>query len=64
MSDTSFVLLTNKDNYFVEYLIGSLVLSDSISEAMVFKDYDTASKFSNMLLSVCDLETSVNTFIK
>ncbi|KVV15511.1 hypothetical protein AP058_00795 [Flavobacterium sp. TAB 87] len=37
-----YVLLTPQDSYFVEYLIGTLVLSSSIYEAMIFEDLDTA----------------------
>lgn len=59
-----YVLLTNLDNYFVEFLIGELVLSNSIDEAMVFDELDTAIKFKAMLFQVCKLETSINTFIK
>lgn len=58
-----YVLLTNQETYFVEYLIGELVLSKSISEAMIFSDRDTAEKFKQMLFTVCDLDCSVNTFI-
>jgi hypothetical protein len=58
-----FVLITDQETYFVEYLLGSLVLSSSISEAMVFDDYLTASKFRNMLSDVCDTKCSINTFI-
>lgn len=61
---TKYVLLTNKHTYFVEYLIGSLILSDSITEAMVFDDFDTAEKFKQMLLESCELTTSVNTYIE
>lgn len=58
-----FVLLTKEHNYFVEYLCGELAISDSISEAMVFNDEETAKKFKSMLYTICKLETSVNTFI-
>lgn len=59
-----YVLLTEKDNYFVEYLFSNLVLSDSIVEAMKFDDFITANKFKNMLFQKCKLVTSINTFIK
>ena len=59
-----YVLLTVENTYFVEYLIGTLVLSNSIFEAMVFDDLDTAQKFKKMLLTVCQLQTSISTFIK
>lgn len=59
-----YVLLTLQNTYFVEYLIGTLVLSSSIFDAMVFDDLDTAIKFKKMLLVTCELNTSVSTFIK
>ena len=59
-----YVLLTPQDSYFVEYLIGTLVLSNSIYEAMIFEDLDTAQKFKEMLLITCELQTSVSTFIR
>ena len=58
-----YVLLTLQNTYFVEYLIGTLVLSSSIFDAMVFDDVDTAMKFKQMLLTTCELNTSVSTFI-
>jgi hypothetical protein len=59
-----YVLLTNKNNYFVEYLLSSLILSDSIEEAMKFDDAELANKFKIMLFETCQLITSVNTFIE
>lgn len=59
-----YVLVTSQDSYFVEYLIGMLILSNSLFEAMVFDDLDTAVKFKQMLLTNCELQTSINTFIK
>lgn len=59
-----YVLLTPQNTYFVEYLIGTLVLSSSISYAMIFEDLDTAMKFKQMLLLTCNLYTSISTFIK
>lgn len=58
-----FVLLTERGGYFVEYLIGELVLADSISEAMVFDDQGMASRFKKMLLENFNLACSINTFI-
>lgn len=60
---TEYVLLTEDQNYFVEYLIGELVLSNSISEAMKFDDEKLALKFKKMLHNSCSLVTSVNTYI-
>lgn len=59
-----YVLLTLENTYFVEYLIGTLVLSNSIFEAMIFDDLDTAQKFKKMLFTVFQLQTSISTFIK
>lgn len=59
-----YVLLNNQNTYFVEFLINELVLSPSIELAMVFDDNQTAQKFKNMLWKTCNLQTSVNTFIK
>lgn len=58
-----YVLITTQDTYFVEYLIGTLVLSSSITCAMDFADLETAHKFRKMLLLVCQLQTTVTTFI-
>lgn len=58
-----YVLLTTQQTYFVEYLMGELVLSQSISEAMIFEDSITANKFKEMLFVCCLLDCSVNTFI-
>ncbi|MBP2833622.1 hypothetical protein J8281_15610 [Aquimarina sp. U1-2] len=60
---TAYVLLTEDQNYFVEYLIGELVLSNSISEAMKFNDEGVALRFKQMLHTSCKLVTSVNTYI-
>ncbi|WP_103866015.1 MULTISPECIES: hypothetical protein [Aquimarina] len=60
---TEYVLLTDDQSYFVEYLIGELVLSNSISEAMKFNDEHLAQRFKKMLHSSCELITSVNTYI-
>ncbi len=60
---TEYVLLTENEDYFVEYLIGELVVSNSISEAMKFNDENIALRFKQMLHSSCELITSVNTYI-
>ncbi|GAA3520874.1 hypothetical protein GCM10022393_38980 [Aquimarina addita] len=60
---TEYVLLTDEQTYFVEYLIGELILSNSISQAMKFTDEQLAHKFKQMLHSSCSLRTSVNTYI-
>lgn len=58
-----YVLLTTSKSYFVEYLLGELVLSNSINDAMVFDEEFIAQRFKKMLYETCKLETSVNTFI-
>lgn len=58
-----YVLLTNLQCYFVEFLIGELILSNSIEDAMKFDDLETAKKFKEMLFQVCKLETNIYTFI-
>lgn len=58
-----YVLLTNQETYFVEYLISELVLSQNISEAMIFNDLNTAEKFKQMLFICCELNCSINTYI-
>ncbi len=58
-----YVLLTDEQTYFVEYLIGELVVSTSISEAMKFNDENLALRFKHMLHVSCKLTTSVNTYI-
>lgn len=61
--NTSYILYTDKETYFVEYLLNHLVLSDSITEAMIFTDLVTAIKFQQMLKLRCDLKCTVNTYI-
>lgn len=58
-----FVLLTDDNTYFVEYLLGHLVLSVSISKAMQFDNQIMAEKFQFMLMDKFELNTSINTFI-
>jgi hypothetical protein len=59
-----YVLLTDKNCYFVEFLIGELIISQYIGDAMIFKELDTALKFKKMLHQTCFLNTSINTFIE
>ena len=59
-----YVLYTYDERYFVEFLLKQLVLSKSITEAMIFDDIIMAKKFKEMLLEKCSLECSVNTYIK
>ena len=62
-NNDSYVLLVQDGTYFVEYLLNELILSDSITEAMTFDNYDTAIKFKQMLHERCKLNCSVNTYI-
>lgn len=62
-SDTQYVLMTKNNSYFVEYLLDFLVVSDSISEAMIFNDFFTANRFKEMLLNKCDIYFTISTFI-
>jgi len=57
------VLLTDQDTYFVEYLLGELVLDKSITKAMQFDTQIMAEKFQFMLMDKFELNTSINTFI-
>lgn len=59
-----YVLYTSDEKYFVEYLLKQLVLSRSVTEAMVFDDFITAQKFKEMLREKCKAECSVNTYIE
>lgn len=52
-----YVLLTRESNYFAEYLNRTLVISDSITHAMIFSDFETAEKFKEMLIITCRLQT-------
>ena len=58
-----YVLYTDDERYFVEFLLKQLVLSSSITEAMIFDDIIMAKKFKEMLREKCRLECSVNTYI-
>lgn len=62
-SDSKYVLMTKNDSYFVEYLLDFLVVSDSISEAMIFNDFFTATRFQEMLSKKCDIHFNISTFI-
>jgi hypothetical protein len=61
--NSKYVLMTTKDVYFVEYLLDYLVLSDSITEAMIFSEFEQATKFKDMLLLKCNLHFNISTFI-
>ncbi|MDP5060529.1 MAG: hypothetical protein NWP64_01285 [Maribacter sp.] len=59
----NFVLLSENNTYYVEYLIGHLVLANSITEAVVFESQSHAIKFQKYLYQNCSVRFSVNTFI-
>lgn len=63
-NNDSYILLTQGGTYFVEYLLNELILSDSMTEAMTFDNYDTALKFKQHLFERCNLNCSVNTYIQ
>lgn len=49
MEKIKYVLVTEKGNYFVEYLLKEIIFTNSISLAMVFDDFERAEKFKDML---------------
>ncbi|UZO79819.1 hypothetical protein NBT05_12755 [Aquimarina sp. ERC-38] len=60
---SAYVLFTDTETYVVEYLLGELILSNSISEALVFTNELQALRFKQLLFQECQLTTSVNTYI-
>ncbi|MCL5244265.1 hypothetical protein M4I21_00485 [Cellulophaga sp. 20_2_10] len=64
MNTTKFVLFTAENKYVVEYLLQQLILSDSITEALIFDNYDLAIGFRKMLVKNCNLDCSINTYIE
>jgi len=59
-----YVLQTQEGGYFVEYLLNYLVISNSITEAMIFEDLGMARSFKKMLIETCDLNTIISTYIE
>ena len=59
----SYVLMTQEGTYLVEYLIGEVVFTSSISRAMIFSDVNIALKFKTLLYDRFKLKVSVNTYI-
>lgn len=41
----NYVLMTENNTYFVECLLGQLIISESLTEAMVFSSNELAEKF-------------------
>ncbi|GIZ15267.1 hypothetical protein [Capnocytophaga catalasegens] len=58
-----YVLMTEEGIYLVEYLIGELVFSTSITQAMVFTDHKVALQFKKLLYNRFGIVVSVNTYI-
>ena len=61
---TNYVLQTQEGGYFVEYLLDYLVISNSITEAMIFDDLELARGFKKMLIETCDINTIISTYIE
>ena len=59
----SYVLMTKEGTYLVEYLIGEVVFTSSISRAMIFSDVNIALKFKTLLYDRFKIKVSVNTYI-
>ena len=59
----SYVLMTQEGTYLVEYLIGEVVFTSSISRAMIFSDVNIALKFKTLLYERFKIKVSVNTYI-
>ena len=59
----SYVLMTQEGTYLVEYLIGEVVFTSSISRAMIFSDVSIALKFKTLLYDRFKIKVSVNTYI-
>ena len=59
----SYVLMTQEGTYLVEYLIGEVVFTSSISRAMIFSDVNIALKFKTLLYDRFKTKVSVNTYI-
>ncbi|AIY13874.1 hypothetical protein [Cellulophaga baltica] len=63
MDSNKFVLFTADNKYVVEYLLKQLILSDSITEALIFESHEIAIGFRKMLAKDCQLHCSINTYI-
>ncbi len=58
-----YILLTSTNQYVVEYLLGHLALSPSLTEAKIFNNIYQAQDFKEFLKNECNTVCSVNTFI-
>ena len=59
----SYVLMTQEGTYLVEYLIGEVVFTSSISRSMIFSDVNISLKFKTLLYDRFKIKVSVNTYI-
>ncbi len=64
MKEPDFVLFTTEKKYISEYLLSELILSESITEAMTFTNEENAKGFKKRIFEECNVECSVNTYIK
>jgi len=64
MDTCKYVLFTADHKYVVEYLLRQLILSDSITEALIFENHELAIGFRKMLATDCQLQCSINTYIE
>lgn len=63
ISSPNYVLMTQEGTYLVEYLIGEVVFTTSISRAMIFTDLMVAHRFKTLLYERFGIKVSVNTYI-
>jgi len=63
VQEPKYVLMTQEGTYLVEYLIGEVVFSTSLSKAMIFSDHKVALRFKELLYQRFKIITSVNTYI-
>ena len=55
--------MTEEGTYLVEYLIGEVVFTTSISRAMIFTDLRLAQRFKSLLYERFKIKVSINTYI-
>lgn len=63
IQNTNYVLMTQEGSYLVEYLIGEVIFTSSISRAMIFSDLKIALRFKNLLYERFKIKVSINTYI-
>ncbi|WP_081980955.1 hypothetical protein [Cellulophaga sp. Hel_I_12] len=64
MNTNKYVLFSSDHQYVVEYLFNQLVLSNSISEALIFENYELAIRFQKTIVEECKCQCSINTYIE